>query len=304
MGYFLITSQRGRCRVSWHLQNQVCANADQGFYEKRREILVMRALASFADDDGGNCWPSLEALAKRSGYKQATVCAVLRKFRESGWIRVKHTGRVNSYQILPHGFVLKAEQQTPERTAKNRTLGSKNCKADFQKSEGRVPKNEHDSYQGLSSTTQPPPKPPKGVVVVFDFEEEEVTKEKTLKDAPPLRADQSTRHSFVTPLLGENPSGFAPRFPSATRGGLEDGCSAPDAAPDILERLQALARERGLPQSDAEAVHDDWLKDHQLRDAESLFEYRHKKGWLPSQLKVSLEVAREAARKARWERYQ
>ena len=302
MGYFLITSQRGRCRVSWHLQNQVCANADQGFYEKRREILVMRALASFADDDGGNCWPSLEALAKRSGYKQATVCAVLRKFRESGWIRVKHTGRVNSYQILPHGFVLKAEQQTPERTAKNRTLGSKNCKADFQKSEGRVPKNEHDSYQGLSSTTQPPPKPPKGVVVVFDFEEEEVTKEKTLKDGPPLRAKQSRRRSsFVTPASGENPSGFAPRFPSATRGGdLEDRCSVgqPDAVPDVHEQLLARARECGRPVSDAEAVQDDW-RNRKCWNRIATFDYREEHGTHPSQE----DAKREAAKKTDWTKY-
>ena len=288
--------------MSWHLQNQVCANADQGVYKSATQFAVMRALASFADNDGERCFPSLAALATRSQCNERTVKRVLKKFRRNNWIAVTRTGRSNQYRILEHRCVAPPEREVMVSYQIGQAVPS-----DGTQSPIRGDTESHYSYQGLSSETthqEPPPKPPKGVVVVFDFEEEEATKEKTLKDAPPLRADQSTRHSFVTPLLGENPSGFAPRFPSATRGGLEDGCSAPDAAPDILERLQALARERGLPQSDAEAVHDDWLKDHQLRDAESLFEYRHKKGWLPSQLKVSLEVAREAARKARWERYQ
>jgi len=284
--------------VSWHLQNQVCANADQGFYKSATQFAVMRALASFADNDGGRCFPSLAKLATRSQCSQPTVKRVLKRFRQNNWIAVKRTGRSNQYQILKHGCVMPQGKEAIVTLQIDQTDPSDRSQRPIRKITVT-----NDSYQAISSPTTHPP-PEGGVVVDFDFEEEEVTKEKTLRDAPALKADQPRSHSFVTPLLGENPSGFAPRFPSATRGGLEDGCSAPDAAPDILERLQALARERGLPQSDAEAVHDDWLKDHQLRDAESLFEYRHKKGWLPSQLKVSREVAREAARKARWERYQ
>jgi len=150
---------------------------------------------------------------------------------------------------------------------------------------------------------EPPPKPPgRGVVVVFEDEEEEVTKEKALKDAPPLRADQSTRHSFVTPLLGETPSGDALRFPSATRGGgLEDVCGAgqPDAAPDVYEQLLARAHECGRPASDAEDVQEGW-RNGKIRDRLATFDYRERKGSHPS-----LEDAkREAARKTRWEKYE
>ena len=138
MGYFLITDlQRGTCPVSWYLQNQVCKNADTGFYKSDAEFAVMRALVSFANDDGRNCYPSFEKLLKRIRCKRATLCKVLREFAKRGWIRVKHTGRSNDYDILPHGWVRpqKSNSQTSE----------------VQKKDLRGPKFGHNSYQVLPS---------------------------------------------------------------------------------------------------------------------------------------------------------
>jgi len=102
--------------VSWHLQNQVCENADAGFYKSDTEFAVIRALVSFADDDGQNCFPSFEKLLKRIRCKRATLCKVLKEFAKRGWIRVEHTGRSNVYEILPHGCVRpqKSKAQTSE----------------------------------------------------------------------------------------------------------------------------------------------------------------------------------------------
>jgi hypothetical protein len=106
MGYFLITDlQRGRCPVSWYLQNQVDQNAGAGLYKSIYETAVMRALASFANDDGGSCFPSLATLAARSQCSQSTVRRVLQQFKKRKWIAIKHTGRSNIYQISPHGCV-------------------------------------------------------------------------------------------------------------------------------------------------------------------------------------------------------
>src|SRR6516162_5118125 len=112
MGYFIITMQRGRCPVSWHLQNQVDQNAQAGLYKSIYETAVMRALASFANDDGGSCFPSLETLMKRSGCRRTTLCKTLKEFTRRGWIRIKHAGRSNIYEILPHGCVLHSEGQS------------------------------------------------------------------------------------------------------------------------------------------------------------------------------------------------
>src|SRR6516165_781874 len=105
MGYFLIQSQSWRCQVSWYLQNQVDQNAHAGLYKSIYETAVMRALASFADDDGGNCFPALATLAARSQCSQSTVRRVLQQFKKRKWIAIKHTGRSNIYQISPHGCV-------------------------------------------------------------------------------------------------------------------------------------------------------------------------------------------------------
>jgi helix-turn-helix protein len=138
MGYFLITkSQSWRCPVSWYLQNQVCENADTGFYRSDTEFAVMRALVSFANDDGRNCYPSFEKLLKRIRCKRATLCKVLKEFASRRWIRVKHTGRSNVYEILPHGCV--EPQKSNSQTSEIQNL-------DF-----RSPKFRHNSYQVLPS---------------------------------------------------------------------------------------------------------------------------------------------------------
>jgi hypothetical protein len=94
--------------VSWLLQNQVDQNALQGLYKSIYETAVMRTLASFANDDGGSCFPALNTLARRSQCSERTVKRVLKEFRERRWITVKATGRSNDYRILPHGRVLPA----------------------------------------------------------------------------------------------------------------------------------------------------------------------------------------------------
>ena len=94
--------------MSWNLQNQVDQNAQAGFYKSIYETAVMRALASFADDEG-RCFPSLVTLALRSQCNERTVQRVLKRFRQNNWITVKRTGRSNQYRILEHGCVLKRE---------------------------------------------------------------------------------------------------------------------------------------------------------------------------------------------------
>jgi hypothetical protein len=71
--------------VSWHLQNQVDQNALEGFYKSIYETAVMRALVSFANDDGGSCFPALNTLAKQSQCSQSTVWRMLQQFKKRKW---------------------------------------------------------------------------------------------------------------------------------------------------------------------------------------------------------------------------
>ena len=275
--------------MSWNLQNQVDQNAQAGFYKSIYETAVMRALASFADDEG-RCFPSLVTLALRSQCNERTVQRVLKRFRQNNWITVKRTGRSNQYRILEHGCVLKREVTETLQIGQAVVSERTQCRI-------RDDTVANESHQGTLSGNlikEPPPKPPKGVVVVFDFEEEEVTKEKTLKDSPPFEAGEPTRHSFVTPPLGKKARGDAPRLESATRGGgLEDGCGAgqPDAAPYTLEGVSALARELGLSRSEGRDIYQGWVNG-EFHNPLAIVRHRAKN-----------EAAREAARKTRWERY-
>jgi hypothetical protein len=215
------------------------------------------------------------------------------EIQANNWIAVKRTGRSNQYQILKHGWVMPQGKEAIVTLQIDQTDPSDRSQRPIRKITVT-----NDSYQGLSSETthqEPPPKPPKGVVVVFDFEEGEVTKEKALKDAPPLMAKQSrSRSSFVTPPSGENPSGFDLRSTSATRGGgLESRRSAgePDAAPYTLEGVSTLARELGLSRSEGRDIYQGWVNG-EFHNPLAIVRHRAKN-----------EAAREAARKTRWEQY-
>jgi helix-turn-helix protein len=171
MGYFLVRPQSWRCPVSYHLQNMVDDNAagyqrskgekkpaQRGprWYRSVYELMIMRALASFADDDGGSCFPSVATLADECQCSERTVKRVLKKFRERRWITVKATGRSNHYQIQPHGWVVPAA--VPSRAcARARLEATKACQTGQPvPSQGpqrpfREASATYDSYQRLSS---------------------------------------------------------------------------------------------------------------------------------------------------------
>jgi hypothetical protein len=122
----------------------------------------MRALASFSDDDGKNCYPSLETLAMRSGCKRTTLWKVLKEFKKRRWIKVKHTGRVNIYEILAHGCVVPTQEgvftgnagkapNSQERSSRSELLKFGRRTSEVQIPNPRSSDSENNSYQRLSS---------------------------------------------------------------------------------------------------------------------------------------------------------
>lgn len=53
------------------------------------EAAVMLALANFAGDDGGNCFPSIELIAKMARYSTRTVIRAVAALEAAGWVKVE-----------------------------------------------------------------------------------------------------------------------------------------------------------------------------------------------------------------------
>jgi hypothetical protein len=301
--------------MSRYLQNQVCDNADAGFYASANEIAVMRALVSFADDDGGSCFPALlpkkrekeqghgneeqdgrkKSLVERSGLCRTTVKKVLRAFQERKWIKIKRTGRSNHYQILPHGCLV------PLPSGKRRSPNNP-LKVASRLSEGRQPSlrrspNDPYSYQELLSDTlhqDSSPLPPEGADTPrgVDGNRKEVTTEetfslvtssfKTARDASSVRPAARRRHMDVR------------------------SAQQPVAAYEVpsLEEICIQTRKLGLPDSDAHHQYKEWrshgfeLKGCPIMDWAALLKFRHSRHWFPSQRRKAREAAQIARIKA------
>jgi hypothetical protein len=149
--------------VSWHLQNQVDKNAEAGHYESIYETAVMRALASFANNDGGSCFPALNTLAQRSQCSERTVRRVLKEFKKRGWVRIRYTGRSNQYQIALHGSVALEQEIFTEKVGKPQISRERvdsqsdqsglTVRSDRSLSPARTDKESNDSYQIKPSNT-------------------------------------------------------------------------------------------------------------------------------------------------------
>jgi hypothetical protein len=143
--------------VSWYLQNQVCENADAGIYKSDTEFAVMRALVSFADNDGQNCFPSFPKLLERVRCKRTTLYKVLKEFAKRGWITIEHTRSSNVYQIFPHGCVRpsssKSEHLDLPGGSKSEHQGFKIRTQEVQNLNARGSNVEHNSSHILQSET-------------------------------------------------------------------------------------------------------------------------------------------------------
>jgi predicted transcriptional regulator len=300
MGYFLIRNlQRGRCLVSWYLQNQVDQNAGAGLYKSIYETAVMRALASFANDDGGSCFPSLATLAARSQCSQSTVRRVLQQFKKRKWIAIKHTGRSNIYQISPHGCVEpKAVQaafgrrvitENPEEPSNSRVRMVSETIQNSQPDQSecslrpiRTVSGANDSHQlpssknphhinSLSLTRESGAGAPEREKECSAFEDfEEVTEEEETQ-------------SFVT--QSENTSGGLPHVPSATRGDSQgqttaQGCVCDSKHPPGMPTLREICFEmRKLRQPDEESEKADVMQEaYELHDVWLSIGFRTKSG--------------------------
>lgn len=92
--------------MSVTVSNWVWNNSDAG----GSELLVLLALADYADDDGGNCYPSMNAIAEKARMSTDQTRRIIHKLiaenkielvEKGGWDGKKN--RANNYQILFKG---------------------------------------------------------------------------------------------------------------------------------------------------------------------------------------------------------
>lgn len=55
-------------------------------------VSVLLVLANYSDDSGGNCFPGLALIAKRTRYSERTVIRAIADLEEQGWITVLQRG--------------------------------------------------------------------------------------------------------------------------------------------------------------------------------------------------------------------
>src|SRR5438128_4778856 len=66
------------------------------------EQAILLAMADHADDDGNNCFPSVDRIAYKTGYKWRNVVRVMRQLQERGALVVTCQGggkKANEYSI-------------------------------------------------------------------------------------------------------------------------------------------------------------------------------------------------------------
>ncbi|NAZ37170.1 helix-turn-helix domain-containing protein [Rubellimicrobium sp. CFH 75288] len=71
--------------------------------EDRDELLVLLALADFADDEGF-CYPSMPAIAAKARMTERGVRGILRRLEASGWVTTERgggKGRSSRYRVNP-----------------------------------------------------------------------------------------------------------------------------------------------------------------------------------------------------------
>jgi len=79
------------------------------------EQQVLALLAHFADDKTGQCFPSIETLARQSHLHRATVMRSLDSLKEKGYLKWISGGRKKSGRVLSNLYKLTLPKPAPKR---------------------------------------------------------------------------------------------------------------------------------------------------------------------------------------------
>ena len=86
------------------------------------EKMVLMCLCDFANDDGGNCWPSIATLARKCSKSERTVQGAVRWLEDNGYLKTcDQVGKRRDYLLNPRKICTPAESAPkPSRTTNNK----------------------------------------------------------------------------------------------------------------------------------------------------------------------------------------
>jgi hypothetical protein len=81
------------------------------------EKMVLMCLCDFANDDGGNCWPSVATLARKCSKSERTIQGAIKSLEEMGFLTVQvRNGMSNSFALDPRKICTPAKSAPPQKT--------------------------------------------------------------------------------------------------------------------------------------------------------------------------------------------
>ena len=114
------------------------------------EQQVLALLAHFADDKTGQCFPSIETLARQSHLGRSTIMRNLDSLKEKGYLKWISGGRKKRGRVLSNLYKLTLPKPAPKRSE----IVLSEFWEDVDNSQGRVPGR--DGYQSHSGTPHRP----------------------------------------------------------------------------------------------------------------------------------------------------
>lgn len=126
------------------------------------ELLVLLALADWADDDG-QCWPKIPAIAEKSRLSERQVYRVMAAFREAGILTAETgggRGKSNVYHINPDklsGFCVGRNPDTRVRVTSGKTLTPASRNPDMGDKSPRPPNRKNHQEPSIKTSTPLPP---------------------------------------------------------------------------------------------------------------------------------------------------
>lgn len=186
--------------------------------DKSADRLVLLALASKADDNGRNCFPSVESICGLTVLNRKTVFAVISRLADRGLITVRKRVSTNSNEYLLH-----VDRWTENGSTENGTTQ----KGDIPKTEQRSSQKRNDGSTENGTTVVPK-------TGHYSINTQSDTQSTTQSESLPAQAPWETDH-----LTND---GKKVEKPKATRAKPKTSCPfSPDdpIPPEYLEYAQA-----------------------------------------------------------------
>jgi len=76
-------------------------------------------LCDFANDDGGNCWPSIATIARKTSKSERTVQGAIKWLADNGFLALHEVpGKSHRFNLNPRKICAPAESAPPQKTSK------------------------------------------------------------------------------------------------------------------------------------------------------------------------------------------